>query len=376
MSDPPNSDQHLLDRLNALKKSSVQLDSSNSTFNPPTPKQATPEIDLSARLRNLRNGSLSPSSSPIPTTKPTNTTYAEPSFSQYEDIDPLRNPVDTDDQTLEELLADLGPEDQWTLDPDDPKDVQKLLDEAKSALPRDEVVGDPVTRTREETEDGAENKGKNLLTRDLDMSVFSVDDDEAASGERARAAGLEDESREVQDIVARLLDEVNLERGNDELEGEDTPKEAVEKSAKNVGNEDKEGRALSLPSAPSSLPSPPPSATEPPGPERSRKSLDFESDIAARMAALHGPGSSSSADPLGLPSAPTFAPVAKPTKSKQYADEEIDSWCIICQDDATVECQGCDSDLYCARCWKEGHVGPDAAFEMRRHKWSMFKKPN
>lgn len=355
------------------------LSLSSSTLHQPASKQASPEIDLSERLRNLRNGSLSPSPWPAPAFKSTSTTSAKPSISQDEDIDPLRNPIDIDDQTLEELLADLGPEDQWTLDPDDPKDIQKLLDEAKGALPHDDAARGPVPDHGNAAEDGSQNKGKDFLTRDLDMSVFAVDDDRAAPGEGQQAAGLEGESREVQDIVARLLDEVNLERANDDLDKEDTPEEPTDRKDESVGKKVKdEDEALSLPSAPSSLPSPPPpSATEPPGPERSRKSFDFESDIATRMAALQGLGSSSSAaDPLGLPSAPTSAPVTKPLKSKQYADEEIDSWCIICQDDATVECQGCESDLYCARCWKEGHVGPDAAFEMRRHKWSMFKKPN
>jgi hypothetical protein len=60
---------------------------------------------------------------------------------------------------------------------------------------------------------------------------------------------------------------------------------------------------------------------------------------------------------------------------KKYTNEEIETWCIICQDDATVECVGCDGDLYCAKCWKEGHIGPDVGWEERRHEWLKYKKP-
>ncbi|KAL8741650.1 MAG: hypothetical protein Q9190_005767 [Brigantiaea leucoxantha] len=76
-----------------------------------------------------------------------------------------------------------------------------------------------------------------------------------------------------------------------------------------------------------------------------------------------------------LPSAPTSDPVVA-TKTKmeggsrrsEYTDAEIDSWCIICCDDALVRCTGCAEDLYCWSCWCEGHTGPDAGFEYR-HGW-------
>jgi hypothetical protein len=97
------------------------------------------------------------------------------------------------------------------------------------------------------------------------------------------------------------------------------------------------------------------------------------------MAALKGLGSSNSTtDGLGLPSAPTFKLADKPVKGvmKKYTDEEVDGWCIICQDDATVKCVGCDGELYCAGCWKEGHMGPDVGWEEKRHKWVKWRKPN
>lgn len=111
--------------------------------------------------------------------------------------------------------------------------------------------------------------------------------------------------------------------------------------------------SLSLPSAPTTLPSSPATTDA------------NDSDLAARFALL------------ALPSAPPgSAPKTqiKPKSSQQYSDDEIDSWCIICSDDATLQCAGCDGDLYCTNCWLEGHRGEDAGLEERRHKATQFVK--
>lgn len=276
----------------------------------------------------------------------------------------------------------MGSGSEW-LNPDDPNDIQKLLDEAKNALPnRDDVA------SGEETSEASEEnpQDRDVLTSGLDMSVFAVDNEEDGDARDNQIEGLEGESREVQDIVARLLDEVNLERGDagDEDNDDDDERRDPKTNDTNTDgtfssfpkynqneNDDSEP-SFTLPSAPSTLPEP------------SRKSIDFESDIIARLAALKGLGSSSISD-LGLPSAPTTKPVNKlvteSTKEvkgglKKYTDEEMDTWCIICQDDATVECVGCEGDLYCARCWKEGHMGGDAGSEFKRHQWRKWERPS
>lgn len=277
-----------------------------------------------------------------------------------DDLDPLRNPLDSDDQTLEELLADLGPEDQWTLNPDDPDDIQKLLDEAKTALPRDDEGRELPNEEAKDALTGESSKNnKNVLTRDLDMSVFALDEDDKEQNPNQK---LEDDSREIQDIVARLMDEVELERKNQPESNNDEPHEKQE----NEEETDEPGFSeLSLPSPPAKLPD---LDAEP-----DKDTQDFASDIASRMAALRG-----ASDDLGLLSAPTFKPASvKPGEvKKKFTDEEIETWCVICQDDATIKCLGCEGELYCAKCWREGHVGPDAGWEEKMHKWVKFRKPN
>ena len=260
--------------------------------------------------------------------------------------------MNTDDKTLDDLLAELGGED-WNLEPEDPEDIRELLEEARKTLPADGAVR---TEAKDEGRQGAANRSKSVLTGDLDMSSFPLEN-EKIDEKRESTGKLEDESREVQDIVARLLDEVNLEKADQpesDAEEEDWDEEKTVRYTRKRQNDDTN---FVLPSTPSTLP-PPPTATVEES-DRSKKSLDFESDIAARMAALSGLSAGVN-DDLGLPSVPTFKPTDKPIKGvmKKYTDEEIDGWCIICQDDATVKCLGCDGDLYCAQCWKEGHMGP------------------
>ncbi|TGO11116.1 hypothetical protein BTUL_0117g00330 [Botrytis tulipae] len=377
MSNPPSYDHDLLNRLNALKKSNIQLDASPRPPLNVFAKVSTPETDLSERLRSLRNGTPSRSgTSEAPAPASTTSPPQQSSFynqATSSDAVPLFSDDDHEDKSLDDLLAELGSGSEW-LNPDDPNDIQKLLDEAKKALPDREDIA-----TDEEASKGAseENTRKtNVLTSGLDMSVFAIDDGESRKTDK-QIEGLEGESREVQDIVARLLDEVNLERGaEDESEAEEsqgtnamnTDAGGKFSSFPKYKQDDSEEPNFTLPSAPSTLPEP------------SKKSIDFEDDITARLAALKGL-SSTPVNALGLPSAPTTKPVDKMTKEtkgkglKKYTDEEMDTWCIICQDDATIQCVGCEGDLYCARCWKEGHMGVDAGWEFKRHQWRKWERP-
>ncbi|EUC36664.1 hypothetical protein COCCADRAFT_87550 [Bipolaris zeicola 26-R-13] len=367
MRDLNSTDDNLLARLNALKKSSVSLDTSyNASIAPAEPPK--PTDDLAARFARL--GSASPAGSPQPSrTASTNNIRAPtvaPGAANY--LEGVSQGVgglnvefnDEDEKSLEELLGELngaiGDRKEWDVSKEEQQDVGKLLKDMRQILP--EVVNSRAQ--------GQRNQGKTEGLTDWESIEVNVGSGEVGAKEDTDEEVDEEgkkktEDDEADDIIARVMAELEISKKYDPPSpaSEDDKSDSADQKLRNETTDND----LSLPSAPQDLPKPDTQA--------------IEDDFTARLAALAAPSPSSQTDALGLPSAPSFAPTKKPpvsTNLQKKIDEEIDTWCIICQDDATLKCLGCDNDLYCQNCWMEGHKGESAGFEERRHKAVLYSR--
>lgn len=372
------SDDDLLARLNALKKSSVSLDTNYSPTTTPTspPKAAD---DLASRFARL--GSASPLSSPQPSrtasTNDVSAPIAAPGAPGY--LEGIAEGIggnkvdfnDEDEKSLEELLGELngtvGERKEWDMSHKEQQDVGKLLRDMKKILP--EVVNSRVQDhngrvvssapgAKEELTDWESievNVGDGAVTagKDIDTDTEGGDD---VNGKKPS------EDEEADDVVARVMAELEISRKHDppspppEDADSDTGDQKANEPAQTDDND------LSLPSAPTSLPE-----------DDYERTKAIEDAFTARLAALSAPQT----DSLGLPSAPSFSPRKKPpiqSNIQKRIDDEVDTWCIICQDDATLKCLGCDDDLYCQLCWNEGHRGESAGLEERRHKAVLYAR--
>ncbi|OJD32916.1 zinc fyve domain containing protein [Diplodia corticola] len=404
---PPNSDDALLARLNALKQSSV---TSLSTHPPSSADEITPDalrelgfddkqpaattavgggggeedpiLDLAARFKRL-NGGKAAASGPTATTTTGGGEAAEAA---------------EEEKSLDELLKELGGEGEgWGVSREDERDVGALVREVRSVLP------DVPTPEREEGSRRARGSGGREGDVDVggdkddDVGGDKDDDDEEEQQEADRDAL---DEQEADEYIAQVLAELDLESkyadGKEGEEGEGAGESAAaaaaaaaaeqaagegpptksaaspsEKAEERQRDDDDGEPSFSLPAAPTSLPTPPP-----PAQDDFDKATAVDDALTARFAALArgspGPGSGGASS---LPSAPSFAPSKKPPiKAAKFTDEEIDSWCIICYANATVRCLGCDGDLYCQGCWNEGHRGESAGYEERTHRAVQFVK--
>jgi hypothetical protein len=261
-----------------------------------------------------------------------------------------------DDEAIDELLEGLGDGDFDLADDGDDGGVDLLPDCDPGA--ESKKVADLLESLR--TNPGS-SKG-----------IDTPDDDDDSIGEQM--------SRAVEAILSQLHDgENSLPPPRAAEEDSETPHTG---GAKEIGPADIEGArstsdegntAPALPTVPTRLVDPVPDGAE--------ADEDFENEISNRLAALRGFGSGSTVDAFGLPSAPTFRPQDRHTSpgskqpgSTKYTDEDQKTWCVVCLEDATIRCIGCDNDVYCARCWREMHIGPSAGYDERGHQWAKFDR--
>ncbi|KAL8774838.1 MAG: hypothetical protein Q9209_000777 [Squamulea sp. 1 TL-2023] len=209
--------------------------------------------------------------------------------------------------TVEELLADLGPEEQWMIERDETSRIASLLEEAKKVLPDNNDEGFRSVSTGKHVKDGLIEKGE----------------DDTKGSRRASSTNDEEEAA------------LQLQRILDELSVDDTDPPLVNEEPTSP-----EQPLRSLPSTPQ---------TNPPAP-------------------MHHPTNLASSDENDIfPSVPLSFPST--TRKPTPKDEDPSNWCIICLADATFRCPGCAGDLYCWGCWTEGHRGEGARLEERGHRW-------
>ncbi|KAF2036017.1 hypothetical protein EK21DRAFT_84392 [Setomelanomma holmii] len=371
------SDEDFLARLNALKKSSVSLDTNyNSSIAPSTSPK--PPDDLAARFARL--GSASPSFSPQPSrttsTNDVGAPLAAPGAPNYlaviaEGIGGDKVEFNEEDErSLEELLGELngavGDRKDWDVSNKEQQDVGKLLRDMKTILP--EVVNSRAQDAQQSKKILA-NKEEFTDWESIEVNVGSgtiktysrddVSDGEDGEGKKPT------EAEEADDVIARVMAELEISKKYDPPSPPPEDHDPVSGGAKDGSGTEMGDAGLKLPSAPTAMPE-----------DDFDRTQAIEDAFTARLAALAAP-SPSQTDSLGLPSAPSFSPRKKPaigSNLQKSIDDEIDTWCIICQDDATLRCLGCDNDLYCQNCWMEGHRGESAGFEERRHKAVLFAK--
>lgn len=379
---PNPTDSDLLARLNALRKSPISLSTApHASITPSKPQKAQPPSadDLAARFARL--GSPSPVSSP----KPSRTASQEqgqeasapvvaPGAASY--LEGVAEGVgggeegtfnEEDERSLEELVGELGAR-GWDVEEKEEKDLGRLVREIRGVLPKVEGA------LKEGRRGGEERKGTGKKEdSSADWENVEVDVGSGRVGVSKEEHGFEGdegderktEQEETDDVIAQIMAELAVDEKYGVPQGDPPGPQQVNPEDRTPPTHTDE---LALPSVPDSL-----SQTTVP----SGDNQDSEDALAARFASLMA--SNKTSNSLSLPSVPTSAPSLNlpptiTTNRPTYTDEEMESWCIICNDDATLKCLGCDGDLYCRNCWMEGHRGESAGFEERRHKAVEFTK--
>jgi hypothetical protein len=304
-----NKDNDLLARLNALKPSQITLRESTPSISDEPPRIQTREDKLADRLRQLRSGNSLPSTgvaSPVPlkTTTPDVEIVAKIHHTQSTES----NAIGAEEENLDDLLALLGPSEQWSLDPEDPQHIASLMREARNALPDT----DETARQTNQNRHGARSNHK---AERSPSEISSDNEDEETADE----------------YVFKVLADLDFERQHGITHD-------IDEEAADASNDISTYGSLRIPSTPSALPKAQTEFADPPTYE--------DSELEARFQSLT----------MNLPSTPTTTlSRARKTKPSKVPDEDVSSWCCICNEDGTVRCSGCDDDVYCEACWREGH---------------------
>jgi hypothetical protein len=288
------------------------------------------------------------------------------------DIPELQN--EDNNKTVEDLLAELGPDEEWALGKNEDIEINALLKSAHSALKDADPEADKTAPAAEPQNTGtAQADPTRTDTHTIDLSAFqsSPPHSSSTSSPISKPKDL-DLDAEAELTLQRLLDEIALDPSPSTL-------------ASQADGDHEAG--LELPSTRNLAPSQEEPELDPPPPYCAGSCVDEAVDdvLARRFASLSVPSTDTRApeeqdddDALHLPSVPTSIKAVNKTSNTVTAStspiDETETWCIICLDDAQVKCLGCDGELYCTKCWMEGHKGPDAGFEERGHRAVAYVK--
>jgi hypothetical protein len=319
---------------------------------------------LFARLRALRSsaenvGSTTPDRSSTTDTNPRAATLEE----RFRKLRSLNSEHD-------QKISSASEEDQFTVGLDKTTESEDILQTA-AALDAEKDVG-----MSDFPEVGGLLGEAKSLTDQYQASSLA-DEGPSQGGEESQAAATHQRSKSedselASEYIQQVLDELKAsglhgEDGTEEKEGKDDKEEpeggfgvAADKSPtedKMGEDEEADSSVLDLPSVPS-------------GPSTQAASgKDTDDELFARLAALKV---TSTPGGIASPSARSEAELRWASIDK---DDDDTTWCVICCDDATIKCLGCDGDLYCGGCWKEGHRSEDAGMEERMHKAVLYQKP-
>lgn len=330
-------DDDLLARLNALRPSTVSFKSSHKLE--PEDRAAAARTDLAARFVSLSGRSKDAAGQDR---ELDHSFVGGPTAHSHED-----------DQSLEHMLKDLETsKDDSQFSRTEEERAHDLLKQARLALNDSKHEDDAVHQAGDD-----KLQGRFAALRSGPRSMLEETKPETGAGDPRTETATEDadtekeptEDEEVDEYISSVLADVALEEKyvKEETASSDRIHDSVDHDRSDDGDDGDDGNVadvIALPSAPIDLPSS--LATEPTSllPD-TPKSLQKRSSKPAPRSNL-------------------------PT----YTDEDIETWCIICNDDATVRCLGCDGDLYCQSCWDEGHRGEDAGFDEKTHKAVAFVK--
>ncbi|KAK1926592.1 hypothetical protein DB88DRAFT_482389 [Papiliotrema laurentii] len=340
-------DDDLLKRFNALRAPlDDPVDQPAQTASPLTPAQYTLRAAQAAQkeddeLAAIAEGRFSPSLS--------EPHHEVPSRSSNDDDDALQRRMRglRGDDAL--WAAEKGPERE-----DD--EVEAYLANLSNAQIPDEkpIAGPSISASKRLAREAR------AALKESEGFVGQEDLDAREEGDHDESDDEPFETEEV--IIARALDEASLSEQHDQSGQVQEPQSTDQASAisnpKSPTTQPTDDDAFSFPS----LPAHEPLVAEP-----------EDDQLQKRMELLLG-----LKGPSVAPGAPKASGPVLPTVPKREVgqgwnlpgyndsrDNDLDSWCCICNKDAELVCAGCDDDLYCTECWREGH-------EFEKHRVKKF----